>query len=237
MKSPSFLDACIGLTILSTGTCASLAVLDLRNLVKQQFQVEQRIVSLADRHAQQIEQDLRLRMDAALEEVKALHGTSGQQLTAALEETAAWRETTDRRLGDAIDRYDATLKLAEKRTEGLLQTAADIRSDLKPALDNTAAAVKDLQESWDDSYNDVRALLGSATVAATQTAQTLEVIRKTAPGTAKDVAGIAADFHDATTNLDMKFFHPPKRTRKQKIVAFFVSFEALLIAALRGGVF
>jgi hypothetical protein len=54
-------------------------------------------------------------------------------------------------------------------------------------------------------------------------------------GRSRHVSGIAGDFHSATHNLDIKYFHPPPMTRKQKAAAFFSNFEALAIAALRGG--
>jgi hypothetical protein len=111
-----------------------------------------------------------------------------------------------------------------------------IRTDLQPVLQNAAALTKDAQDSWDDSYDDVRGLLESSTVAATQVAQTAETVRAAAPQLATDVTGIASDFHDATHNLDIRFFHPPAMTKKQKVAAFFGNFEALAIAALRGGV-
>ncbi|MGA2769962.1 MAG: hypothetical protein ABSG26_04005 [Bryobacteraceae bacterium] len=69
MKLPSFLHACIGLTLLSVGTCLSLAILDFRNLEKARFQVEENMQNLADHHAHRVEQDFRIRLDAALEEV------------------------------------------------------------------------------------------------------------------------------------------------------------------------
>jgi len=142
--------------------------------------------------------------------------------------------STDRRIGDALGRYDATLHLVDARTGEALRTAAGIRQDLQPTLAASAALVKDAQDSWDDSYDDVRGLLQSGEVAATQTAQTMETVRKEAPQFAGNVNAIAADFHDATHSLDMKFFHPPPRTRKQKVDDFFKGLlPALLLIAER----
>jgi hypothetical protein len=135
-----------------------------------------------------------------------------------------------------LSRVDTALALVDSRTGQALATLAGIRTDLQPTLANSAALFKDAQDSWDDSYDDVRSLLDSTEVATTQAAQTLQVIREKTPKFTEDVTGITADFHDATHNLDVKYFHPPPRTKKQKIAAFFENFEAIFIAALRGGV-
>lgn len=93
----------------------------------------------------------------------------------------------------------------------------------------------ELDGSLDDSYWDGKALLSSATVAATQAALTMETVRATAPVFAEHVTGIATDFHSATTALDKKFFNPAPKNKKQKVLGFFSTLQTILIAALRGG--
>jgi hypothetical protein len=92
-------------------------------------------------------------------------------------------------------------------------------------LTNAAALIKDGQDSLDDSYWDVKALIGSATVATTQTAQTMQSVRVAVPGflatgqqfaeqfrlTSIQFTGIATDAHTFTS----KFTAP--RTTSQKI--------------------
>jgi hypothetical protein len=122
---------------------------------------------------------------------------------------------------DATKQLGIILQTADRQLTGirtdlraeLQQTAATLvapieglRADLKPVLDNTAALTKDAQDSWDDSYWDVKALLGSATVATTQAAQTMQTVREATPAflataqeTNRQFAGIVTDVHTVTT--------------------------------------
>jgi hypothetical protein len=118
----------------------------------------------------------------------------------------------------------------------LVQVNQDLLPATKVTITSAGNLLKDGQDSLDDSYQDINHLIQSAEVAATQTAYTMETVRKEAPVLIGHVSGIAGDFHDATHNLDIKYFHPPPMNKKQKVVAFFSNFESLLIAALRGGV-
>jgi hypothetical protein len=102
-------------------------------------------------------------------------------------------------------------------------------------ITNAGNLIKDGQDSLDDVYPDARNLVQSAEMAATQTAYTMETVRTQAPILIGHVSGIAGDFHDATHKLDVKYFNPPPMNKKQKVLHFFSNFEALLIAALRGG--
>jgi F0F1-type ATP synthase membrane subunit b/b' len=107
----------------------------------------------------------------------------------------------------------------------------------KVTITNAGNLLKDGQDSLDDVYPDLNNLVQSAGVAATQMGYTMETVRTQAPVLIGHVSGIAGDFHDATHSLDIKYFHPPPMTKKQKVAAFFSNFETILIAALRGGVF
>jgi len=66
----------------------------------------------------------------------------------------------------------------------------------------------DAKDSWDDVYWDVKALVGSATVAARGVAETSEAVGKAAPklaesalGIGKSTDAIAADVHTATSDF------------------------------------
>ena len=118
----------------------------------------------------------------------------------------------------------------------VLASAKTLLPATQVTIANAGNLIKDGQHSLDDSYWDIKGLLGSATVAATQAAQTMETINKQTPILIGHVSGIAGDFHDATHNLDIKYFHPPPQTKKQKVVSFFSNLQSILIAALRGGV-
>lgn len=136
---------------------------------------------------------------------------------------------------------NAGAQITDTRT-ALVKEVQDTRTPLlalvPPAqamLVNAGALTKDAQDSLDDSYLDINNLIQSAGMAATQTAYTMETVRAQAPVLIGHVSGISADFHDATTALDKKYFNPPPKNKKQKVLSFFSNFEALLIAALRGG--
>ena len=108
-----------------------------------------------------------------------------------------FRSMADRRLGDTLARADAALRTVEA-----------LRNDVKPAVDGAVALESDAKDSWDDVYWDVKALVGSATVAARGVAETSEAVGKAAPKLAESAVGIgkstdaiAADVHTATSDF------------------------------------
>ena len=103
-----------------------------------------------------------------------------------------FRSMADRRLGDTLARADTALRTVEA----------------KPAIDGAVALESDAKDSWDDVYWDVKALVGSATVAARGVAETSEAVGKAAPKLAESAVGIgkstdaiAADVHTATSDF------------------------------------
>jgi hypothetical protein len=152
---------------------------------------------IADTRAQLICQVATLRVDA-LAEIdkqadglrKELHGDANKVNA----QVSAIRGQLDKRTGDALSRIDTA------------QATVDaFRTDLQPTLKNSAALVKDAQDSWDDSYDDVRNLLDSAEVTTTQAAETMQAISKVAPKVAasteqnaSNLAGITQDIHTIT---------------------------------------
>jgi hypothetical protein len=108
-----------------------------------------------------------------------------------------FRSMADRRLGDTLARADTALRTVEA-----------LRNDVKPAVDGAVALESDAKDSWDDVYWDVKALVGSATVAARGVAETSDAVGKAAPKLAESAVGIgkstdaiAADVHTATSDF------------------------------------
>jgi Skp family chaperone for outer membrane proteins len=163
--------------------------------------------------------------------VDKIEGDANTQLTDI--RTAAVTQIADTRTALVGQLNNVTVPAAA----ALNQVNKDLLPATKTTITNAGNLLKDGQDSLDDSYWDIKGLLSSATVAATQAAQTMETVNKQTPILMGHVSGIAGDFHDATHNLDIKYFHPPPMTKKQKVAAFFSNFETILIAALRGGVF
>ena len=94
------------------------------------------------------------------------------------------------------------------RVDTALRAVEALRNDVKPAVDGAVALESDAKDSWDDMYWDVKALVGSATVAARGVAETSEAVGKAAPKLAESAVGIgtstdaiAADVHTATSDF------------------------------------
>lgn len=132
------------------------------------------------------------------------------------------------------------LTVADARLQKVQDQAAQVVAQVSPVITNSAALLKSLNDSIDDNYDDGRALLQSATVAATQTAQTMEYARGAAPAiiastqsTSDSIAGIAGNIKKATDMVDRKYINPPPRTWKQKIVDGIKTGVAILVGAAR----
>ncbi|HZT29234.1 MAG TPA: hypothetical protein VFA33_05090 [Bryobacteraceae bacterium] len=142
----------------------------------------------------------------------------------------------DRRVGDALARVDAAITTtntavaaANAQLSSANGTLAGIREDLKPALQETQTTVKDLRDSWDDLYWDVKASVESATVAARGVAEAAEATGKAAPKLADaavrngdNIAGITADVHTATS----AFVKPKSTWQKIKSALWLVAYGA-----------
>ena len=90
---------------------------------------------------------------------KDLLGKADAQLSTIQSESfrqiTEFRSVADRRLGDTLERADTALRTVEA-----------LRNDVKPAINGAVALESDAKDSWDDVYWDVKAFVGSATVAA-----------------------------------------------------------------------
>jgi len=142
----------------------------------------------------------------------------------------------ERRTGDVLARVDTALATtgtavaeANAQLSTVNGTLAGVREDLKPALQETQTTVKDLRDSWDDLYWDVKASVESATVAARGVAEAAESAGKAAPKLADaavrngdNIAGITADVHTATT----AFVKPKTTWQKIKSALWLVAYGA-----------
>jgi hypothetical protein len=142
----------------------------------------------------------------------------------------------DRRAGDALTRVDAAITTtntavatANAQLSSTNDTLAGIRDDLKPALQETQFTVKDLRDSWDDLYWDVKASVESATVAARGVAEAAEAAGKAAPKlagaavkNADNLAGVTADVHTATS----AFVKPKSTWQKIKSALWLIAYGA-----------
>lgn len=127
------------------------------------------------------------------------------QTKGALAEVHAISFNVNERAGEALDILRDTETDLNGQVDGL---RSDLSADLKPSLDNTAALVKDAQDSLDDSYFDIKASIESATVTTHSIALASEAIAGAAPsvsasavGIGKSADGIAADAHKATSEF------------------------------------
>jgi hypothetical protein len=138
-------------------------------------------------------------------QVEAVHkdllGKADAQLSTIQSESfrqiTEFRSMADRRLRDTLARADTALRTVEA-----------LRNDVKPAVDGAVALESDAKDSWDDVYWDVKAPVGSATVAAPGVAETSEAVGKAAPKLAESAVGIgkstdaiADDVHTATSDF------------------------------------
>jgi len=142
----------------------------------------------------------------------------------------------ERRTGDVLARVDTALATtgtavaeANAQLSTVNGTLAGVREDLKPALQETQTTVKDLRDSWDDLYWDVKASVESATVAARGVAEASEAAGKAAPKLADaavrngdNIAGITADVHTATS----AFVKPKTTWQKIKSALWLVAYGA-----------
>ena len=99
---------------------------------------------------------------------------------------------------DAVARLDATLSVADRRigdtlarVDAAVGIVDQLEADARPALSNTAALVKDAQDSFDDLYPDLKGSVASATVAITSVAYASEAVRDAAPAVAASVVSVS----------------------------------------------
>ena len=142
--------------------------------------------------------DLTAQVEAARKDLLARADGQATFLQAnATQQIADIRDMVDRRLGNTLERVDTAIGTVEA-----------LRNDAAPVLSGAVAIEADARDSWDDLYWDLKAFVGSATVAARGVAETSETVGKVAPkladsavGIGKSADGIAADVHQATTDF------------------------------------
>lgn len=151
---------------------------------------------------------------------------------AVFSELGAWRKETAGQLtglradmGSTVkysltvggSKFDAALKVADARAGEALATVAKSATVADGLVANSAALVKDLQDSLDANHDDARALLHSATVATAQAAQTMEYVRAAAPAYIATGQQIAEQFR--LTQIQFKGIATDARKVADKITA------------------
>jgi hypothetical protein len=156
------------------------------------------LVRDADKTVKAVPAEITATRSAVLAEVHSDIASTRRELLATVNTQAtAIQRTADHRLASIQQMVDARTTQALQMADSHL---AGVQADLHPVLANAASLTKDTQNSLDDNYWDLKALVESATVATTQVAQTAESVRQTAPQVAASVAdisksadGVAAD--------------------------------------------
>jgi hypothetical protein len=110
-----------------------------------------------------------------------------QDLRATAEEI---REAADRRVGDTLARADAAL-----------ETAEDLRGDLKPVLDAAQDTLHDADRTVADLHPQVLGLVAASKVTAGETAQTMRSVRDAVPNFIAQGNTIAGNVSTATVEF------------------------------------
>jgi hypothetical protein len=100
-------------------------------------------------------------------------------------QATAIQKTADNRLASIQQMVDArtgqALQVADARLSAATSQIGAIQQDLHPVLANAASLTKDVQDSVDDLYPDIKGTVASATVAVTSAAYASEAVRDAAP--------------------------------------------------------
>lgn len=131
------------------------------------------------------------KLDAMNATINAQITMTRQQLLSLVDRHATVVErTADERLialqQTVDDRSGETLKLVDTHL-------SEITQPIVMAQANLYALAKDIQDSLDDLYPDIKSATESAAVAVTSTAQAAESVRDATPKVSASVEGIAAD--------------------------------------------
>lgn len=227
MTKPLIVTACVCLLSLTICSCALL--LTVRSTVAA---VPREIAVTRSALFSQVEE---LRIEALAEIDRQANGIRADATTQlsgirhdTLSEITALGAATLARVDQIAIKLESAVNKADGHLSSLQAKIEPVIDQISPLLLNSAALVKNANDSWDDSYWDVKALLGSATVATTQTAQTMQTVREATPAflaTAQEsnqqAAGIVTDVHKLTTTFTAPL------TVKQKIWQAFKSLALL----------
>jgi hypothetical protein len=211
----NYLIATVCICILALTGCLCLAILDGRALVKAQFGVAQKegakTRDLADRHAKQIEQDIRLRLDAVLVRVDTLTNKADTQLTGARADI--------KEIGDLFSsRVDAVKDSLIAEIHPVMANAAQITANAASitAHADEASAILFRRDALPAQLLGVTA---AAKVTLGETAQTMRTVRDAAPeisAAAIKVSNSVASIADSGAQEAKKFTAP--QTRREKIM-------------------
>lgn len=149
------------------------------------------IITLLARDADRAVKSLPDKIDAVNLSLEAEIDATRVQLMGLIDKHAT---VLERSSNAHLDALQATIDSRSGETLKLVDThLTDITQPIAMAQANLYALAKDIQDSLDDLYPDIKGATESATVAVTSAAQTSEAIRDAAPKVSASVEGIAAD--------------------------------------------
>jgi hypothetical protein len=210
-----YLRATIALSILGVACCLCALLLTIRAVVAAVPG------EIAATRASLIDQGAALRLDTFAEiDAQATGIRADVKMSTTSLQTLADKQLSGIRT-DLTTNLQQTTASILAQVPVILEPVNGIRADLKPVLANAAALTKDVQDSLDDLYPDVRGLVESTDVAVTQTAQTMQTVREAAPqiaAAAVSVGKSAAVIADSAAQEAKKLTQP--MTRRQKVMVW-----------------
>lgn len=141
------------------------------------------------------------------------------------------------RLADGFVRLDRTLTLAEGLRTDINAQATTLNATVAATTKPIAAlavnvqgitgqintALPDFTDCYNDGFGNANCLFNryqGVSKAFEQAMLKVPAMVTTFQATNTQVTGIATDFHDIVHQTDLRFFHPPPRTKKQQVVGF-----------------
>ncbi len=206
----TFVLGCLGVSILSICVCSCLLILTLR-------------AEMTGTRAALVEKVDQVRIDSFAEIDAQANGIRKDTLKALKQQSVLIRKdladglkALNQTVSEPLDHITVTLQDAVNKADKRL---ASLDDHIAPVLANAATLTKDAQDSLDDVYPDVRAMVESATVATTQAAQTMETVNQAMPQWTADIGRMADSgtvIAGAAASEAKKFTAP--QTRRQKLM-------------------
>lgn len=149
------------------------------------------VITLLARDADRAVKSLPDKIDAVNLSLEAEIDATRVQLIGLIDKHAT---TLERSSNAHLDALQATIDSRSGETLKLVDThLSDITQPLVMAQANLYALAKDIQDSLDDLYPDIKGTVESTAVAVTSAAQTSEAIRDAAPKVSASVESVASD--------------------------------------------
>lgn len=149
------------------------------------------VITLLARDADRAVKSLPDKIDAVNLSLEAEIDATRVQLMGLIDKHAT---VLERSSNAHLDALQATIDSRSGETLKLVDThLSDITQPIVMAQANLYALAKDIQDSLDDLYPDIKGTVESAAVAVTSTAQAAESVRDATPKVSASVEGIASD--------------------------------------------